>query len=186
LSFCISVLGRGDRNAVVDMLARHADHLTTPVPRWCLNCCLRCCCRPARRGHKHESSSGGGGVLVVDDDEGERDEKKQLADSVLLQCQICAMQFVFLRPLLTATLFVLKKVNYHGPMFGRLDIHLFHDGDDSDRNDDFGDDGVGSGGGLFDYRSPQFYIVILQNVSVFLAFSGLLNFYHAVQDDLSW
>jgi len=101
------------------------------------------------------------------------------------------MQFVFLRPLLTATLFILKKVNYHGPMFGRIDIHqLFHYGDgDNDVNDNFGEveeeDGSG-GGGMFDYRSPQFYIVILENVSVFLAFSGLLNFYHAVQDDLSW
>ena len=43
-----------------------------------------------------------------------------------------------------------------------------------------------SEGGMLDYRSPQFYIVILENVSVFLAFSGLLNFYHAVQEDLSW
>jgi hypothetical protein len=194
LSFCISVLGKGDRNAVVEMLARHADHLTTPVPRWCMNCCVWCCCcsSSTRWNHKNtitattSTDGGGGGGHDEEDDE----EKKQLADGVLLQCQICAMQFVFLRPLLTAALFILKKVNYHGPMFGRLHIHqLFHDGDgDNDANDDFGEDEEDSsgGGGMFDYRSPQFYIVILENVSVFLAFSGLLNFYHAVQDDLSW
>jgi hypothetical protein len=181
-------------------LARHADHLTTPVPRWCLNCCLWCCCcstTTTRRCHKNTTTastttSSYGGRLEEDDEE-EEEQKKQLADGVLLQCQICAMQFVFLRPLLTAALFVLKKVNYHGPMFGRLeDIHLFHDGDDNDANDyfeaedDVSEIGAGGGGGMFDYRSPQFYIVILENISVFLAFSGLLNFYHAVQDDLSW
>ncbi len=194
LSFCISVLGKGDRNAVVDMLARHADHLTTPVPRWCLNCCLWCCCcSTTRRCHKNTTiATATTSSRLDDDDDDEEEEKKQLADGVLLQCQICAMQFVFLRPLLTAALFVLKKVNYHGPMFGRLeDIHLFHDGDDNDANDYFeAEDDVSEsdagGGGMFDYRSPQFYIVILENISVFLAFSGLLNFYHAVQDDLSW
>lgn len=100
----------------------------------------------------------------------------QHADAVLLQCQICAMQFVFLRPMLTTALFVLKKFHYHGPMFGKLPFGL---------DDGYTDDGSYDGGAM-DYRSPQFYIVILQNVSVFLAFSGLLNFYHAVQEELSW
>ena len=203
LSFCISVLGKGDRNAVVDRLAKHADHLTTPVPRWCLNCCLWCCCgcfssssTTTRRCHKintNDSGEAGGGSGGGEVNE-EEEEKKQLADGVLLQCQICAMQFVFLRPLLTAVLFILKKVDYHGPMFGRIDeIHWFHGGDGNDNNDlndnigvDEDDSDIGGGGGMFDYRSPQFYIVILENISVFLAFSGLLNFYHAVQDDLSW
>jgi len=144
LSFCIAVLGKGDRNAVVSLLAKHADHLSPPVR--CFGCCRK------HLGHGIECE----------------DEKRQLADDVLLQCQVCAMQFVFLRPLLTATLFVLKKCHYYGPMF-------------------MADEGPSEGsGGMLDYRSPQFYIVILENVSVFLAFSGLLNFYHAVQEDLSW
>mmetsp|Transcript_18137 Transcript_18137/g.39204 ORF Transcript_18137/g.39204 Transcript_18137/m.39204 type:complete len:541 (-) Transcript_18137:332-1954(-) len=147
LSFLIAVLSGkdGDRNAVVELLARHADHLKPPV----------LCCRRKRLGD-------GSGDAVCED------EKKQLATDVLLQCQVCAMQFVFLRPMLTAALFVLKKVDYHGPMFGPV----------------LGDSG--RGGGMMDYRSPQFYIIILENISVFLAFSGLLNFYHAVQEDLSW
>jgi hypothetical protein len=57
---------------------------------------------------------------------------------------------------------------------------------DSDADGDGTAHEGGGGGGAMDYRSPQFYIVILQNVSVFLAFSGLLNFYHAVQEDLKW
>lgn len=158
LSFCIAVLGKGDRNAVVELLAKHADHLSPPVR------CFGCCRKPSLTPTSSE------------------EEKKQLADYVLLQCQVCAMQFVFLRPLLTAAQFALKKVHYHGPMFGP-GSPFDHDGDGIE-DDDLG--GGGGGGGMMDYRSPQFYIVILQNVSVFLAFSGLLNFYHAVQEDLSW
>jgi hypothetical protein len=164
LSFCIAVLGKGDRDAVVELLAHRHDehHLSTPVPRWLVDfvCCCRCFC-PSRR-------------KVYSDDEEEK--RMQHADAVLLQCQICAMQFVFLRPMLTTALFVLKKFHYHGPMFGKLPFGL---------DDGYTDDGSYDGGAM-DYRSPQFYIVILQNVSVFLAFSGLLNFYHAVQEELSW
>ncbi|KAL7539683.1 hypothetical protein ACHAXR_009488 [Thalassiosira sp. AJA248-18] len=164
LSFCIAVLGKGDRNAVVELLAKHADHLSPPV-----RCCFGCC----------RKSKGGDNGLECED------EKRQLADDVLLQCQLCAMQFVFLRPLLTATLFVLKKVDYHGPMFGPGSPFDHSDGL-REVDDDFGDEGGGGRGGIMDYRSPQFYIIILENVSVFLAFSGLLKFYHAVQEDLSW
>ena len=39
---------------------------------------------------------------------------------------------------------------------------------------------------MIPYCTPQFWLIIAQNVSVFLAFSGLLNFYHAVAEDLSW
>ena len=177
LSFCIAVLGKGDRNAVVVLLAKHADHLSPPVR------CFGCCRKALGAGIECE------------------DEKKQLADDVLLQCQLCAMQFVFLRPLLTAVMFVLKKVHYCGPLWGPGSP--FDDTDYSEgiyTNETYELDGgyggstggsasgnsSGACGGMMDYRSPQFYIIILENVSVFLAFSGLLNFYHAVQEDLSW
>ena len=167
LSFCIAVLGKGDRNTVVELLAKHADHLSPPI-----RCSFGCC-------KKHL----GAGIQICED------EKKQLADDVLLQCQVCAMQFVFLRPLLTAALFILKKVQYYGPMFGPgspFDHHHDNSGEDGVDDMDSGMGGSSGGGGLVDYRSPQFYIVILQNVSVFVAFSGLINFYHAVSEDLSW
>ena len=37
-----------------------------------------------------------------------------------------------------------------------------------------------------DYLSPQFYIFVAENISIFMAFSGLLKFYHAVEEELSW
>ena len=161
LSFLIAVLSGkdGDRNAVVELLARHADHLSPPVR--CFGCCRK------RRGVDMENEA----------------EKRQLADDVLHQCQVFAMQFVFLRPTLTTIMFVLKKLQYHGPMFGPgspFDHSGVCEGEGVDM------DICGGTGGMSDYRSPQFYIIILENVSVFLAFSGLLKFYHAVQDDLSW
>lgn len=127
LSFCIAVLGRGDREAVVELLTRHADHLTPP---------FRLC-----------------GCFFPDPYETNR----QLADAVLMQCQRFAMQFVFLRPLCTIALVTLEKLHCYG-----------------------------LGTSATDYRSPQFYIVLLQNLSVFIAFTGLLQFYHAVDQDLQW
>ncbi len=39
LSMCMSVIGRGDRDTVVEALAKHADHLVPPI-RFC-GCCRR-------------------------------------------------------------------------------------------------------------------------------------------------
>jgi hypothetical protein len=166
LSFLIAVLGKGNREDVVDLLARHADHLSPPIR--CFGWCRK----------ELTYITGGSG------EECHMDANRQLADDVLLQCQVFAMQFVFLRPLLTAILFALKKVDYHGPLFGP-GSPFDHDGG-SGIEDGMMEDGSVGAGGMMDYRSPQFYLVILENVSVFLAFSGLLKFYHAVQEDLSW
>ncbi|CAB9527337.1 Transmembrane protein 184C [Seminavis robusta] len=129
LSFCIAVLGKGDRSKVVDILSKRADHLSPPI-RFC-----RC-------WDKRDPYQG---------------NPRALADAVLLQCQIFAMQFVFLRPMTTIATVVLAKLEYYG-----------------------------AGDNAHDYRSPQFYISIIQNVSVFTAFTGLLKFYHAVDKDLEW
>jgi Organic solute transporter Ostalpha len=136
LSFCIAVLGKGDRNVVVDLLAQHVEHLTPPFRLFgCFEviCCGRCC-----KGPTYESN-------------------RQLANAILLQCQLFAMQFVFFRPLTTTAIVALEKLNYYG-----------------------------AGDGPKDYRSPQFYITIVQNISIFVAFTGLLKFYHAVDKDLAW
>jgi Organic solute transporter Ostalpha len=136
LSFCIAVLGKGDRNVVVDLLANHADHLTPPFRLLgCFEVCTggRCCAAP-----KYESP-------------------RQLADAILLQCQLFAVQFVFFRPVTTTAMVVLQKMEYYG-----------------------------AGDGPTDYRAPQFYITIIQNISIFVAFTGLLKFYHAVDKDLAW
>jgi hypothetical protein len=84
---------------------------------------------------------------------------RALADAILLQCQFFAMQFVFLRPLTTIARVVLDKYQYFGP---------------------FGAEGPN------DYRAPQFYVTLIQNLSIFTAFTGLLKFYHAVDKELAW
>jgi len=133
LAFCIAVLGKGDRNVVVDLLARRADHLTPPFRLFgCFEICG--CCKP----EPFESN-------------------RALADAILLQCQVFALQFVFFRPVITTAMVVLAKLEYYG-----------------------------AGTGPSDYRSPQFYLTIVQNISIFVAFAGLLKFYHAVEEDLAW
>eukprot|EP00978_Attheya_sp_CCMP212_P025177 scaffold80529_cov55-Attheya_sp.AAC.5 len=122
-----SVLGRGNRQKVVEVLARHSDHLSPPA-RLCGCFCPK-----------------------------KYDSPQQLADAVLMECQILAMQFVLIRPLTSISMFTLDRLDYFGG-------------------------GTSKG----DYRSPQFWITIIQNLSVFGAFTGLLKFYHAVMDDLEW
>jgi hypothetical protein len=137
LSFLIAVLGRGNRNAVIELLAQHADHLNPP------NKLLSCWYHPPA-----ESS----------------DLAK--AKAVLLECQILCMQFVFLKPLISIITFVVASLN------------------DSDNTDDAVAATDSSRWSYF--VTPQFAIVMIENVSVSLAFSGLLKFYHATADDLRW
>jgi hypothetical protein len=127
LSFCISVLGKGDRNKVVDLLSKQVDHLTPPFRLF------PCCCKP------------------------HYEDDRALADAILTQCQAFTMQFVFWRPVTTIANFLLNKYQYYGL---------------SDNP--------------HDYRAPQFYVTLIQNLSIFIAFAGLLKFYHAVDKDLEW
>jgi len=125
LSFLISVMGK-DRDEVVDMLAINSDHLEPPM-----RCCGWC------RG-KYPFGS-----------------PKTLADDILLQCQVFAMQFVFFKPVTAIALFTCNTLGY------------------------------GADASNF-YLRPQFWLNIVQNISVFTAFSGLIKFYHLVQEDLEW
>uniref|UniRef100_A0A7S2N547 Uncharacterized protein n=1 Tax=Helicotheca tamesis TaxID=374047 RepID=A0A7S2N547_9STRA len=124
LSFLIAVLGRGDRNAVVDMLANHADHMKPPIRLFGL----------LDGGKKYD------------------DDPRAKAEAVLHQCQLFAMQFVLIRPL-TSVALVIANALYTGSR---------------------------------DYTSPQFYIILVINFSIFVAFSGLVKFYHLVREDLAW
>jgi len=78
------------------------------------------------------------------------------ADAVLLQCQVFAMQFVLFKPLCSITRLFLEK------------------------------EGVAQKLSHYDFRSPFFYVLIVENLSVFFAFMGLLKFYHAAEEDLAW
>jgi len=133
LSFCISVIGKGEHENVVDLLAKRADHLPPPVS---IRSFCACCC----------------GAMKFENDHAK-------ARAVLLQCQVFAMQFVFWRPVTTIAKVLLKKYEYYGP---------------------WGAEGPN------DWRAPQFYIFLIQNLSIFTAFTGLLKFYHLVDEDLAW
>lgn len=76
LSFLMAILGKGDRNAVIDLLSKHADHLKAPM-RFCF--CAKQEVYPTPR-HK--------------------------ADAVLTQCQFFTMQFVFVRPITTVAIVI--------------------------------------------------------------------------------
>ncbi len=130
LSFLIAVLGRGDRRVAVRTLSRHVDHLDRPYR------CLDCLFHP-------------------NPEEGE----EAMANAVLLECQILAMQFVFFRPVTSILGFVLDLVG--------------------------GEDDGGHVSWSFFY-SPRFFVLLVENVSVFFAFAGLLKFYHAVREELAW
>lgn len=140
LSMCMSVIGRGDRDNVVNALANHADHLDPPM-RFCGWC---------RGKYPYPTPEA-------------------LASAVLMQCQIFAMQFVFFKPLTAVGLFTCQNYDVckipseyisDKVLYGILPIKYLED--------------------------PIVWLRIVQNISVFMAFSGLLKFYHAVQDDLAW
>ena len=131
LSFLIAVLGRGDRKRVVQTLMR-TGHLIHPY-KW-----LGCLFHPSPE-----------------------ESEEALAKSVLMECQVLGMQFVFLNSVIAVMDFVLRLME--------------DDGDEEEEK-----------GRLAFFFSTKFFLLMVRNVSVFLAFSGLLKFYHAVRDELAW
>lgn len=129
LSFLIAVLGRGNRDVAVNVLARHASHLKKPFR--CLN------------GFFHPSPDTSDNAM---------------ANAVLLECQILCMQFVFVRPMTSIASFVATSLA---------------DDDEISIDSNF-------------FTSPIFFIAMVTNVSVFLAFTGLMKLYHAIKDDVGW
>lgn len=88
------------------------------------------------------------------------------ANAILVECQILAMQFVLCRPITSVASFVATAL--------LEDEYASYDDDSSAvKVQKY-------------FTSPQFWISMVQNVSVFLAFTGLIKFYHAVSNDLAW
>lgn len=77
LSLLIAILGRGDRNAVIDLLRKHADlgHLKPPMK-------FPCAPEQSFQSSRHK------------------------AEAVLDQCQFFCMQFVFLRPITSGVIVI--------------------------------------------------------------------------------
>jgi len=92
LSFLIAVLARGNRNAVIDLLAQHADHLKPPI-------------RFKFWAKKQPFAS-----------------PRHKAEAVLDQCQIFTMQFVLVRPVTSIILIICDAIHesswdYRYPQF---------------------------------------------------------------------
>jgi len=79
-----------------------------------------------------------------------------VATTFLYQCLFFCLQFVVLKPFLAVANFAVNDLQYFGPPHPS------------------------------DYHYPSLYILVLQNLSVSLAFYGLLTFFHAVSTDLDW
>ena len=123
LSFLIAILGRGDREAVITVLAQHEEHLKPPLRflSWC------------RKKVEYASV-------------------RHKAEAVLDQCQFFTLQFVLLRPITTIIIVIADDVHESS----------------------------------WDPRYPQFYVIMVVNISIFFAFTGLVRFYHVVKNDLNW
>jgi hypothetical protein len=156
LSFLISVLGRGDRYAVVGLLEREADTLSEPdkylIPRWCWRCCERKQHVLIPPGSPERNGEGETVATTLDDSVSSitpiRTEQqaylaRHKAEAVLDQCQTYAMQFVLLRPI-TAIGWLVSNQLVQPESF-------------------------------LDWKSPQIYIVIVTNISIFFAFRGLVS-----------
>ena len=87
------------------------------------------------------------------------------ANAILTECQILAMQFVLVRPLTSIASFLLFTL--------------------APANDTTASESQQSAAASY-FMSPAFVITLIENISVFCAFTGLIKFYHAVRDDLAW
>jgi uncharacterized protein YggT (Ycf19 family) len=152
LSFLISVLGRGDRYAVVLLLERGADSLSDPdkylIPRWCWRCCekrehdLIPPGSPERVGENGTVSTSASSTAPMRTEQ-QASMARHKAEAVLDQCQTYAMQFVLLRPITAIGWLVSNQL---------VEPESF-----------------------MDWKCPQMYIVIVTNISIFFAFRGLVR-----------
>jgi len=87
-----------------------------------------------------------------------------MSNAVLLECQILTMQFVFFRPFTSILHFILSMLQVYNSD-DQSEVHY---------------------GTLDHFFSAQFAIVMVENLSVFFAFAGMMKFYHAVRDEIQW
>ena len=87
-----------------------------------------------------------------------------VAKAWLYQCKMMAIQFVLMKPTLSLVplIFWLLKIDY--------DSHSPFDPETHSIN----------------WTSPKLYVLLSSNISVAIAFWGLLNFYHGMEKDLEW
>lgn len=86
-----------------------------------------------------------------------------VAAAWLYQCQLMAAQFVIMRPLLTCVPLILR----HTGVYDLDSIPVFANG-------------------AVNWLAPNLYVLFAQNLSVGIAFYGLLSFYHGTEKELEW
>lgn len=86
-----------------------------------------------------------------------------MAATWLWQCRVFALQFMIVKPLVTVIPLILT-------MSGAYDIDKIPPWQNN----------------AIQWHSAKLYIVLIQNISVGLAFYGLLSFYHGAEKDLEW
>lgn len=86
-----------------------------------------------------------------------------VAAAVLDQCQVMALQFVLLKPLLAIIPFILESSG------------VPYDSHHAIRDDH-----------TIDLSAPKIYVNLILNLSVAVAFLGLVSFYHATEVELAW
>lgn len=104
----------------------------------------------------------------------EYDSSVRIAITWLYQCKLLVMQFVLLKPVYSILPFVLTSLGvdyYHIPM--------------SNAASDM-EDSTQAYFHQINWESPHLYMLILENLSVSLAFYGLLSFFHGTEKELAW
>lgn len=104
----------------------------------------------------------------------EYDSSVRIAITWLYQCKLLVMQFVLLKPVYSLMPFVLTSCGvdyYHIPM--------------SNAASDMQDPGEAYFHQI-NWESPHLYMLIFENLSVSLAFYGLLSFFHGTEKELAW
>ena len=88
---------------------------------------------------------------------------QSVAAAVVDQCRNMVMQFVLLKFILTLLPFILAGVGVE------YDNHYLLTSDNN-----------------IDWTSPKLYVLFVLNISVAIAFYGLMSFYHATEQELAW
>eukprot|EP00981_Chlorochromonas_danica_P002250 scaffold437_cov168-Ochromonas_danica.AAC.67 len=181
----VAVLGDGlSFPELIDKLAAHVRQERRAVERFK----QRQLCKDEEEGRtvleeadREEDDEGGGGVLPTGRPKehivppcscpcsceclcGPPRDPEAVAKAWLWQCQILAMQFVFVKPFSTFLPFVLQLCGVY----------------DEEKAPAWWEDGQ------VNWQSPRLYVLIVQNLSVALAFTGLLSFFHGAEAELEW
>mmetsp|Transcript_28344 Transcript_28344/g.59469 ORF Transcript_28344/g.59469 Transcript_28344/m.59469 type:complete len:657 (-) Transcript_28344:69-2039(-) len=207
LSFLIAVLGRGDRWAVVDLLEQRADQLSNPDKFMCgldkclWNCCN--CCRGRRRAIpsnevelvEHEGKEDKLGKTSVATGKSANNSSPEAmgtsANAYSRSGHLSPISVGFS----VSNMDAFREENF--PTNSRAKAEAVLDQCQTYAMQFVLLRPVTAIGWLvsnklvepksfLDWSSPQLYITIVTNASIFFAFRGLVKFYHATRTDLEW